>query len=526
MVDIDQLIQAYLDGQIDPAGLERLEAWIAESDANTHRFVQWMSDHQECRNYLIGGERLDLLSLALETESEQEASLSLSALREIERRSEKPKLVDLTRVLAEQEAEARSRFEVSSDQAQGIRRVIVVPRWLVWAGAAAAVLALMALVTVPFGRPWDNGVVDTAGDTAVKPVPSQERPIAPVVAHMITSTDTVWRDAPAAGALREGQVLELLEGSAELQFNSAARVRIAAGTRLALTGENTCELQTGVLAGVCPPGAEGFEVGVPGGLVRDLGTEFTVEIGGDGLSQVLVTTGSVEIAAVALDGSRTREVGLLPGMIGQIDPGAGVVRVTQAQRLSLLNSGERRRPGDRDGNWLVTDVSTNPDYGIAPSVVLDLDAVGPAGLVPWPANTEVSGWIGVAGQGGNVPEGQVTTFLYGFHIPEGAALDGLVLEASVWADDSIDEIRINGETVMEREDPALKAVHYLQSVPIPLAGAWVQGENQIEFLVRNKTGEPHAAHLSGLRVQFKPVSIDVTQVYRSSTAAPPGGAGR
>ncbi len=523
MANTDQLIDGYLDGELSLTALKRLEDWIHESRENTNYFVRRVSDHQEFRSCLVGNEKLELLTLSIESGGDEASQLLLELLA-IERQSADPELVDITEMIAEKEAKTSARLRnPDRDQEAVTRRVIVVPRWLAWGAATAAALALITLIAVPINSRSGSGALNTNNDELPGPSLAIEEPIPPVVAHMITSADTAWRTQPSAETLREGQVLELLKGTAELQFNSTARVTMSAGTRLVLTGENACEMQEGMLSGVCPPGAEGFEVSLPGGLLRDLGTEFSIEITDSGLSKVLVTDGLVEIGAMTVDGAWTQDIEISPGMIGEIDREAGLIRVTEQQELLLSNSAAGRSAGDRDSNWLVTAISTDSDYEASPSVVLDLRSSAGTVTVPWPANTNASGWIGVPGQGSDVPEGQVTTFRYSFNIPEGAALDSLIINASIWADDSVEAILVNGATVMGSDSSALKDVHYLKSKPIDISGVWKIGENKIGFLVKNKTDEPNPFHHSGLRVEFDPALLNVTRIHRPNTGAIPEG---
>src|SRR5690606_15773359 len=98
-----------------------------------------------------------------------------------------------------------------------------------------------------------------------------------VVAHayLREAIDARWAQrAVAVGEALPTEAMELVEGTARIEFASGARVTLRAPVRFTVNASNGIELSRGAIAGYCPPQARGLAVSTPTAEVVDLGTEF------------------------------------------------------------------------------------------------------------------------------------------------------------------------------------------------------------------------------------------------------------
>lgn len=113
-----------------------------------------------------------------------------------------------------------------------------------------------------------------------------------------------WEPAGQAFAeadlLAAGESVALLAGLVEVEFRQGAVVVLEGPAHLIAEDANGASLLQGKLAAVAPPWATGFRVDTPGVDVVDHGTEFAVNVTGDGSDarvNVVVTEGEVEVLA-------------------------------------------------------------------------------------------------------------------------------------------------------------------------------------------------------------------------------------
>lgn len=91
--------------------------------------------------------------------------------------------------------------------------------------------------------------------------------------------------------------LTLLEGTAQIWFRSGAIVTLDPGAEIEVLGDNRLFLRAGRITPFVPAAARGFTVVSPSGEVIDLGTEFSIGVGPDGTTDVLVIDGQVDVAS-------------------------------------------------------------------------------------------------------------------------------------------------------------------------------------------------------------------------------------
>jgi len=97
-------------------------------------------------------------------------------------------------------------------------------------------------------------------------------------------------------ALKKDELLEVKEGVLNVKVGPNVDVCVEAPTRLKLIAqEGKLELQEGKAFFSILPGGKGFEVHTPGGILRDIGTKFGVEVTASGQIETHVTEGTIVI---------------------------------------------------------------------------------------------------------------------------------------------------------------------------------------------------------------------------------------
>ncbi|MCG8600781.1 MAG: FecR family protein, partial [Verrucomicrobiales bacterium] len=125
---------------------------------------------------------------------------------------------------------------------------------------------------------------------------SEQSSNSPGVARLVASVDAEWKRDPH----RENENLpagdhELLSGSVDLDFVDGAQVSLSGPARFKLISSRHIHLETGNLVARIPDEALGFIVTSPQSEVIDLGTEFGLSVSEEGLTDVHVIDGLVEV---------------------------------------------------------------------------------------------------------------------------------------------------------------------------------------------------------------------------------------
>jgi len=234
---LDNLIEDYLNGQLDPARTSALEARL-QADVEVRRaFVRYTRLHTD---------------LLLELRARQASGRVLDLIGR-----------DVAQTVP---ASERSRPESAAARGRLVRR-------LVSFFAASAILFLVWVGWSLFGsRP--------ATDEAV--------------AWLVNAQNCTWADGEPPDELRTGRALRIDRGLAEIRFRCGTRVVIEGPAHLDLVSARSIRLRQGKLTARVPAEAIGFEVLSPQGKVIDLGTEFGVSVAANGVTDVYVFEGQVE----------------------------------------------------------------------------------------------------------------------------------------------------------------------------------------------------------------------------------------
>jgi hypothetical protein len=103
------------------------------------------------------------------------------------------------------------------------------------------------------------------------------------------------QQVPTTGQSLSPGTLKLTSGTAQLMFTRGAVVTLYGPAQLELDQTNLATLTAGTLTAWVPEQAHGFTVRTPRATVVDLGTEFGLRIAPDGRGQVHVFTGTVQV---------------------------------------------------------------------------------------------------------------------------------------------------------------------------------------------------------------------------------------
>jgi hypothetical protein len=236
------LIDDYLDGSADEAGLRALEEYL-QADAVARRyFVRYARLHTD---------------LHLHARAQQAGELALGRIEQ----------------LAQAGAGLNGRGRAWRFLPQG--------KWR-WGAAAAACLIAAGLGgwLVP-GRPGSG----EAGQRE------------PAIAWLVNAQDCRWSGAGPVGDLQAGRALRLEQGLAEICFQCGARVVLQGPADFELLSAASARLRHGKITARVPGPATGFEILSPQGQVIDLGTEFGMAVSEDGATEVYVFEGKVSAQA-------------------------------------------------------------------------------------------------------------------------------------------------------------------------------------------------------------------------------------
>ncbi|MEM8944018.1 MAG: hypothetical protein AAGD11_02465 [Planctomycetota bacterium] len=119
------------------------------------------------------------------------------------------------------------------------------------------------------------------------------------VAHIVRKVDCDWENdrwgIVSSSKIAAGQTLTMSRGLMELQFASGARVTLEAPVSFRVESAMRGVLSHGKLTAQIPNAAHGFTIETPSGETVDLGTEFGLFVGKDGVTETHVFKGEVVV---------------------------------------------------------------------------------------------------------------------------------------------------------------------------------------------------------------------------------------
>jgi hypothetical protein len=155
-------------------------------------------------------------------------------------------------------------------------------------------------------------------------------------AMVIQLDETEWEPGsprrPSEGEILEVGPLALRSGRVTLGLLSGVTLTVEGPADLDLVAIDRVHCRRGKLRMHVPEGAEGFVVSTPGSAVVDLGTEFGLNVAGDGTAQMMVFEGEVEAAVLNASGTPLRSHKVVEGHAIELDPRSG--RIEEAAPLT------------------------------------------------------------------------------------------------------------------------------------------------------------------------------------------------
>jgi hypothetical protein len=203
--------------------------------------------------------------------------------------------------------------------------------------------ALAALLLTAVGIMWlahqHSGTQDADKIASVSPHSDRLPKTSGAVARLVRTYACTWanpQESPADGdCLLAGQELSLRSGITEIAFSSGARVILQGPAQFRLDSPLSATLTAGkITATVEEAAAKGFTIHSPGMEAIDLGTEFGLEVSPNGLEQVHVFRGEVNVTASPAKGPPATAQRLLANQ------GIEVNLNTKGAKL-VANNGER-----------------------------------------------------------------------------------------------------------------------------------------------------------------------------------------
>lgn len=156
-----------------------------------------------------------------------------------------------------------------------------------------------------------------------------------VVAQVTGTRDCRWASSDhgtSFGAiLREGQLLELEQGLAEVTFASGARVVIEGPATFAVPRGDEGELLAGRIAAVVPRNAVGFTIRTPRMAIADSGTQYGLVAARNGATEVHVFEGPIHARAFDIRGRETGSVQLSASQAARLTPVSADFAVFRAE---------------------------------------------------------------------------------------------------------------------------------------------------------------------------------------------------
>lgn len=154
-------------------------------------------------------------------------------------------------------------------------------------------LAICLLITVAVGvMAWvtQNDPQQLATDDG------EQKPAAFASVSQVVDAQWSTNDTLHIGDRLNSQTIQLKSGFLTLTFDDGVEVTLQGPAEYELLAAGRTKLTTGLLTATVPPGAEGFTVDTPTAEVVDLGTSFGIDLREDGFSSISVFDGEVTVA--------------------------------------------------------------------------------------------------------------------------------------------------------------------------------------------------------------------------------------
>ena len=254
---LQHLVSLHIDGDLDKDGLEQLSQLLSSNAEATEAYVNLLTTHSDM-TLLIPGDQREVSS------SDIGGTISYSP-------NHLPQRESLQR----------------SSRSSWTRYVLV--------GIAASLLTFVASQGLLTRNSQSITDSTSAGEASV--------------ARIIRKVDCDWEgdrwEVVSSSQILPGQTLTMARGLMELEFNSGARITLEAPVSFTVESAMRGVLSHGKLTAQVPDSAHGFSVSTPKGEMVDLGTEFGLFVGEDGVTETHVFTGEVVVHPAGVENAES-----------------------------------------------------------------------------------------------------------------------------------------------------------------------------------------------------------------------------
>lgn len=238
--DMEDLIEQWFEGSLEADKETRLLNWLSEHPSHMQDFVERSVRDQMLREAASG--------LATENKADRATQYDASMIPSVRKRA-------------------------------------------AWKRTSTAVASLAACILVAVI--WFDKSNHKSG-TKESTVPLARNSVA--FASIVAEQDSDQLDR--VGERLTAQTVDIRTGLVRLLFDDGVEVTLQGPARYELVSLGKTRLHSGVLTATVPPGAEGFQVDTPTAEIVDLGTVFGIELTDDGLANVSVFDGEVEVKPI------------------------------------------------------------------------------------------------------------------------------------------------------------------------------------------------------------------------------------
>jgi hypothetical protein len=386
------------------------------------------------------------------------------------------------------------------------RKPVSARRWHLQArplvGLAAAAVLMVGAAVLLTGLIDRGDIFNWGGDVAAAPMARPQQPLG----RLLGAPGAEWGESGALAdgqLLSEGQVVDLVAGTARVSMDVGAEIVFEAPCRAVLSSAKLISLDRGAVAVKAAKWATGFQVRTQDMLVTDIGTRFVVRAKQRTGSELhvlegLVVANSLQFPEPKLNVRTAQAVhvdanGGLQAIAYTSPAFADALKAASPLRtISLANTGVGVKVGDQDRNWVIK--SGDPLLGPFPKAAT-VCAAAPA----YGANDpDRSQWISLKdGTTPGVPVRTKYSFETSFDL-SGFDINSVRLVALVLADNGVEEVRLNGKPLpIAPWSDWYAGVTFFNFHTIEITSGFVPGKNVISFLVANGTDIPAASENVG-----------------------------
>ncbi|CAL1125272.1 unnamed protein product [Cladocopium goreaui] len=333
------LLDSLCEGELSVAEAARIEELVRSNDAARALYLKYIELHAFLELEDAAGSPLNVVldaNALLGEPSPPAASLQQSTITQEE--------VHRTEVV-EQEHQPGKLLKSLIPTADRLNQ------WLEVAPSAMMAVLLFACGVFVGVRMLNSdpspAVLPSGGSAVSENTETPAKSAARNIASLTRTNGARWAESqpPEVGFRLEPGPLNLVEGTASIEFDSGVVVVLEGPAKFELETDGLGFLESGRLVANVPPQAVGFTIRTPTATVIDLGTEFGVQVDEElGTSEVHVFVGKVEVGAVGQDDDTTPPRRITAGQAVSVRAKTPVTELADAEPDRFVRSIEEETP--------------------------------------------------------------------------------------------------------------------------------------------------------------------------------------